>query len=727
MDGIVTSGETASAGRVDELQRLLAETGSALFARSVEHRDTLLSQLMAIGASFHTDDLHEAALAAFEAASSVSPANASVWQAVATLRFQLGRHRAALQACNTAFECAPDDVQSLFNTGVVLAALGDHLAALHCYERVLLGDPQHHGALLNHGALLSMLGRFPEAIAACEAALQFSPDDADYVFNLGEVLTSAGRHAEARTAYLQAAGWRPAEARFAIAAAVALAATGEVTEARGELDLLKRQSPLAFATFRSPMRTDVAAAFPELEAGRIALIAAFEFYRCCDWSRRPAFIDLYRRLAEGREGPPVDNPDLPFLSIGLPLPGETRLLLARNVAKRIAASVAGQKLVRSRRPHGDRLRIGYLSGDFRRHATACLMSCLPGLHDRQRFEVFVYSSGPDDGSALRGEIAAGADVFCDVAHFDAASTAQRIALDRIDILVDLSGYTLYARSATLALRPAPLQLSYLAYLQTSGAPWIDYALLDHGVLAEAERPCWQEKIAYLPHTLYLCDDRQASTRKFATRSELGLPENVFVFCCLNAPWKIDPETFASWMAILLRVKNSVLWLYDDTEQSCNNLRREALAAGVDPVRLIFSPRLAYEEHLDRFRFADLFLDTFSCNAHTTCVEALAAGLPVLTLPGDTVVARVAASLLAAHGLPELIAESREAYVETACCLAEDGELLFAIRQRAVRRDGSALFCTERRVREIERAYEMMWARHTAGLPPADFDVPPLDA
>jgi predicted O-linked N-acetylglucosamine transferase (SPINDLY family) len=205
-----------------------------------------------------------------------------------------------------------------------------------------------------------------------------------------------------------------------------------------------------------------------------------------------------------------------------------------------------------------------------------------------------------------------------------------------------------------------------------------------------------------------------------------LPEDLVVFCCLNSPWKIDPETFKCWMTILHRVPESVLWLYDDTMHSSDRLCREALIAGIDPSRLIFAIRLPHAEHLARFHCADVFLDTFSCNAHTTCVEAMTAGLPVVTLPGDTVVQRVASSLLTAHGFTELIASNSDVYVELACRLALDRPWRKQLRKEFEHTAGSALFCTERRVREIERAFEMMWKRHSLGLPPADFDVPPLD-
>lgn len=679
--------------------------------------------LFRIGARLHQAGDLEAALVAFESVAAALPGQVSPWHALATLRLALGRPQAALAACNEALRLAPDDVDTLFNTAVVFEALGDRPAAMHCYQRVLQIDGSYRGALLNHFSLLLSEKRLSEAMALSTAAIESHPDDADCWFNHGEAMTTVGRHAEAATAYARALVLRPAWSKAQLAGAVSLAALGQLAAAGARLAQLAAGDPKACAAFRSPLETDRLSAYPELEAGRIALIAAYQKHRACDWSARNAFLDLFRQVVDGDGCKPMDNPDLPFLALGLPLSGEYRLRAAQQVARRLSAETQGLPLARWARRAGQRLRIGYLSGDFRGHATAYLMSRLPELHDRTSFEVFVYSCGPDDGSEIRREIVAGADTFCDVARFDALATAQRIAMDAIDILVDLSGYTLHARSAALAWRPAPLQLSYMAYLQTAGAPWIDYAVLDHQVLSADERPFWQERIAYLPHTLYLCDDRPVPVAVSVTRAAAGLPAQAFVFCCLNAVWKIDLETFTCWMSILHRVPRAVLWLHDDTGQGAENLRNAARQAGVDAGRLIFAPRVAHAEHLARFSLADVFLDTFSCNAHTTCIEALAAGVPVLTRPGATVVARVAAALLQAHGLPEMVAASTEDYVESACRLAEDAAWLAELRSKALCRTGSLLFCTERRVRELERAYELMWARHTAGLPPADFDVP----
>ena len=678
-----------------------------------------------LGAELWAAGDREAALAAFELAARDFAENFSLWHTIAALRLELGRPKSSLEACNEALRLAPEDPDTLFNVAVALEALADRPAARHCYLRVLALDEAHLGALLNLVTLLLSEKALDEALHVSELALQHHSENADCWFNHGEVMTSLHRHDDALMAYEKAFLLQPECVKADISAAISEAAAGRLEYSSRRLSEIASRNPEAFACFHSPLETDRESAYPELEAGRIALIAAYQRFRTCDWSVRESFVKLFQRVVDGDGCRRMDNPDLPFLGIGLPLPGEYRLRAARQVAERIAADVRGFPLVRTQRKERSRLRVGYISGDFRQHATACLMSRLPELHDRKRFEVFVYSSGPDDNSEIRDELIAGADVFCDVAHFDGFSTAQRIAMDGIDILVDLSGYTLHAASAALALRPAPLQVSYLAYLQSMGASWIDYALLDHTVLTDSERPFWSEKIAFLPRTLYLCDDQQIKDDP-VSRSDAGLPEKAFVFCCLNAPWKIDPETFSCWMEIMHRVPESLLWLYADIPESCEHLRNEACRAGIETGRLIFASRVSREQHLARFRLADVFLDTFLCNAHTTCIEALNAGVPVLTRPGETVVSRVAASLLLAHGVPEMTVNTRQKYVDAACRLAKDSLWLDRVRQRTRNRSGSGLFCTERRVREIETAYEMMWARLEAGLLPADFDVPPME-
>lgn len=696
-------------------------------ALAAPDREAALPRLLEIAVALNAAGDAEAALAAFEAVAdglaTRTPAQLPIWHAIADLRLQLGLLSGALDACSEAAACAPDHPDVVFSTGVVRAQAGDSRGGDEAYRRVLEREPAHLGAALNLVGLLIAEKRSAEALAIAADAVKRHPDVADCWFNHGEALLSCACTAAARESYARALALQPAMQKAAIAVAFCDAAAGDLHAATTAFAAIAARTPDAMGAFCSPFETDRVSAYPELEPGRIALISAYLRFRLCEWSDRDRFLTLFSRVLEGDGCRPLDNPDLPFLGIGLPLPAAVRQRIARQVARRLRdEALRTYPPIRPLRRHGGRIRVGYLSGDFRRHATAYLVSRLPALHDRSRFEIFLYSTGPDDGSDIRREMIAGADHFSDLSRFDVGATAQRIAMDGIDILVDLSGYALYARTASLALKPAPIQVSYLAYLQTMGAPWVDYTILDRTVLLPDEREAWDERIAFLPDTLYLCDDRRPQPDTIRTRREFGLPEGRFVFCCLNAPWKIDPETFACWMEILGRRPDSVLWLYDDTGLAAVNLRAEAARAGIDPARLIFTGKMAHEDHLSRFACADLFLDTFGCNAHTTCIEALAAGLPVLTVAGTSVVSRVAASLLRAHGVPELVMPDVAAYVARACALAADPVALADVRARVRRRDGSALFCTSRRVREIEEAFAIMSRRHASGMPPADFDV-----
>lgn len=706
---------------------LVSDRGN--LARHIANASPLTgNELVDMGARLHQAGDLEAALAAFECASSEMPTRMNVWHAVSALRLALNRPQAALLACNLALQLDTGNVESLFNVAVVLAVLGLPEPALHAYDKVLANDPRHFGAGLNRMTCLLHLGRIEEAIVAGRMALDSHPGQADLWFNLGEAYTSSGDHRNAHAAYEHALTLDAGMTKAAVAHAVSLAALGRLGEASARFQHLQMHFPEALQAFRSPLTTDAFAAYPELEPGRIALIAAYAEYRACKWRLRDEFAQLYKRVIDGDGCRPLDNPDLPFLGIGLPVAGEYRLRAASQVARRIVGECAPCRLVRPKRSRNARLRVGYVSGDFRQHPTAYLIARLFELHDRARFEVFAYSTGPNEDSAYRQRFSHDADFFLDVSGYDTPSLAQRIAHDRIDLLIDLQGYTLHARTAVFSLRPAPVQVTYLAYLATLGAPWIDYVLLDRAVLSIEERQWWSESVAYLPDTLYLCDDRFVFDASATPRREsLGLPATKFVFCCLNAPWKISPEDFQLWMRILQAVPDAVLWLYAETHSCIDSLRSEALSYGMDAERLHFSGKVPHAEHLARFSAADVFLDTRLCNAHTTAIEALACGLPVVSWPGESVVARVGGSLLCAHGLETLVAGSADEYVAIAVRLASDAEYRAQVRHIALRRKGSKLFCSERRVREIERAYETMWERHLAGLPPADFDVAPLEA
>lgn len=681
------------------------------------------AELASLGQRLHADGRLEAAASAFQLAVESPVAPLQSWLGLASVRLELGLPRRSLEACNAFLEAAPDAVDGLFATAIALSRIGLYAPACHAYERVLAARPQHFGALLNLPDCLLRAGRAEDALVSARTATEIFPEYPDLWFNLGEIFVTLEQHQEALCAYQRVLTLDPSVRKAEAAIAVEQAAVGDLLGASARLNKLRETAPEVLRSFASPLRTDTLAAYPELEAGRIALIAAYHRYRSCDWRDRNEFAALFERVVRGEGCRPLDNPDLPFLGIALPVSGEVRLRAARQVAERIARSVVRMPLIRSRRrSESPRLRIAYVSGDFRQHPTSYLVHRLFSEHDRRRFEVIAYSTGPEDDSDYRRNIRDNADVFVDVSHYDSRTFAQRVVRDQIDILVDLQGYTLYAKSEVFALRPAPVQVTYLAYLMTLGAAWSDYAILDRNVLTPEERPYWKERIAYLPDTLYLCDDESVVEER-SSRTALGLPEAVIIYCCLNAPWKISPEDVRLWVRILSAVPGAVLWLYSENSTVSENLCAAIVNAGGDASRLFFAPRVSHKEHLQRFGAADIFLDTRECNAHTTGIEALAAGLPLVTWPGESVVSRVGASLLRAHGVPELVASSADDYVAIAVRLGLDAAFCRHIGDRVRDRSKSRLFSTGKRVREIERAYETMWATYRAGTPPTDFDVP----
>ncbi|HXF65901.1 MAG TPA: hypothetical protein VNK67_04265, partial [Burkholderiales bacterium] len=359
--------------------------------------------------------------------------------------------------------------------------------------------------------------------------------------------------------------------------------------------------------------------------------------------------------------------------------------------------------------------VGYLSWGFHRHATAHLAAELFELHDRARFEITAYDCGPEDGSGVRSRIRRSCERFVDISRASHFEAARLIHGTGTDILVDLTGYTLGGRPQILALRPAPVQVSWLGYPGTLGADWVDYLVADPVVIAPGEERFYAERVLRLPHCYQVNDRRREVAERTPSREEAGLPAEGFVFCCFNQAYKITPEMFSLWMRVLAAVPGSVLWLAEPNAWAPDNLRREAQARGIAPERLVFAPRRPLAEYLVQYRLADLALDTFPYTSHTTASDALWMGCPIVTCPGETFASRVAASILRAAELPELVAGSFEDYERLAVGLATAPGRLAALRSRLRERRASCpLFDTPRLVRELEGLYERMFEAYLAG-------------
>ena len=397
--------------------------------------------------------------------------------------------------------------------------------------------------------------------------------------------------------------------------------------------------------------------------------------------------------------------------------GADQLLCARKWVEHFAVPEQ-QVFAHHAAPRSGRLRIGYLSSDFHDHATAYLIAELIERHDRDRFEIHGYSYGADPGGAMRARLVSAFDRFTDIDALSHRAAAARIRADDIDILVDLKGHTHRARPKILAFRPAPVQVNYLGFPGTMGAPFIDYIVADDFIVPRDRQMLFAEKLAYLPDC-YQPNDTRRDIAAAPGRAACGLPAQGFVFCAFNNSFKITPTFFAIWMRLLQQVPGSVLWLLESNALVRRNLSAAAVAAGVDPDRLVFAPILPHGQHLARHRHADLFLDTLPCNAHTTASDALWAGLPVLTCVGETFAGRVAGSIVRAAGLSELVANSPRDYEALALALARDPARLAGIRSRlGAGRANLPLFDMAKRTRDLEALYARMAEIWRSGQPAA---------
>jgi predicted O-linked N-acetylglucosamine transferase (SPINDLY family) len=580
-----------------------------------------------------------------------------------------------------------------FNLAKVLQGLRRRDEALTAYQRALIFKPDFPEACNNLGNVLKDLQRYDQAIASYDRALILRPDYGKALINRGATLTLLRRHQEALADCNRLLALQPEAAGAYNNRAILL----------GQLN----RHELALADYQRV--TALAPEFPYARGGRLHTQLRIGLWD--DFDRRVA--DLLAALAQG-------CPARPFSLLGLPVPPA---LLQRNAARYAADNFppAPQPLWQGEDYDHARLRLGYFSADFHEHATAYLTAGLFEHHDRARFEVYAYSFGPPQRDAMRARLENGFDRFFELAGHSDGDIAALARRHQIDIAVDLKGYTLDCRPGVFARRPAPLQINYLGFPGTLGVSYMDYIIADPVVIPEAHFSFYSEKVAHLPHSYQVNDDRRAIAAFTPPRPALGLPEDGFVFCCFNNTFKITPDVFGLWMRLLAEVKGSVLWLLEDHPAVRFNLAREAARHDIDPVRLIFAPRLPAAEHLARLRRADLFLDTFHYNAHTTASDALWAGLPVITRLGGHFAGRVAASLLQAVGLPEMITRTRDEYFALARRLVTHSDRLAAIKNKlAAQRLRAPLFDTARFTRDLEALFLALWQRHRRGLPPAHF-------
>lgn len=624
-----------------------------------------------LGLLFADRDEMDDALAEFQEAARIQPDFVDAHRRIAGVLRKQDKLEEAKRSLQHALGIDPNQSAYHAELALVLTNQGRLSEAVEAYKRALAIKPDDTAALNNLGNVLDELGRLDEAAAAYQFSIRVDPYNVTAISNLGMVFRKKNRVREAIDAFRKV-----------------LAVSPSNSTALGELYQLR------LAT--------------------------------CDWKQiegdETAVLNLCRERAAN---------DIPsFILLAAP---------AATAADRMnsALSCTAKYVIPENRKFGHRvpltpemgarkIRIGYLSADFYNHATAFLTAELFEKHDRSQFDIIAYSHSKNDHSPIRRRLEKAFDDFVDISMMGNPDAAEKIYGDKIDILIDLKGHTQDARTQILAFRPAPIQVNFLGYPGTMGANFIDYVIGDPTVTPLDQQPYYTEKIVQLPHCYQPNDTKRGVSAEVPTRGECELPENAFVFCCFNNNYKLTPALFDIWMRLLRTVPDSVLWLIEANDVVKQNLRSEAVSRGVDPSRLVFAKKMPVSRHLARHCHADLFLDTLPYNAHTTASDALWAGLPVVTCLGDSFAGRVAASLLKAIGLPELVTLTLEEYESLALRLAANPAMLSEIKQRIARnRLTTPLFDVESYTRNLERAYVHMVETWRSGCTPEAFAVAEL--
>jgi protein O-GlcNAc transferase len=640
---------------------------------------------------------------------------------------QLGRFREALGELDRVLAGDPDNSAALAQRGLALAELERFDEAEECLARAVSLRPGDAAALDSHGVALQGLGRAAEALICHDRALAIASDHAAALHNRGHALVSLGRHAEALDSYDRALALAPADPRTLLNRGIALNAMGRYHDALTYLDDAIGRAPDNAAAHlqrgAALMATgDFAGALASYEQtlvlgtplteilDRLALCVA----KLCDWTRT---AEITRQLEiHIRDGSAIISPLTLLHYESTP---SLQLACARNYVRTRFGSPSSSRAAAPRKH--DRLRIAYLSANFNRPALASQVVGLLEGHDRARFEIHGISFGPDEDAAERTRVVLACDLFHDLHASNDRQIAERLRELEIDIAVDLTGHGRGGRLGILVSRPVPIQVNYLGYPGTTGADFFDYIIADSLVLPPGEGAFYSEKIVRLPGC-YQVNDAGMIAEATPSRDEVGLPNSGFVYASFNGGIISEP-IFDAWMAVLSEVEGSVLWLSEVGDTTKSNLRQHAQARGVDPVRLIFAPRVGHDEHLARLRLADLFLDTLPCGTRAAASDALWEEVPVVTCRGKTFASRVAVSLLHSVGLDLLVASQLREYTALARLLAQRPDMLSGIRKRlGEKRLMSPLFDSDRLRRNLEEAYKVMWARYESGDPPWSFDI-----
>ncbi len=643
------------------------------------------------GASLVKLKRYDEAIAHLDKALSLKSDFAETWFNKANLLNDLKRYDEAIIHYDKTISLQDDFIEAWANKGAVLNNLKRYDEAITHYNKALTLDKNFAEVWLNKGNTLRLLKCFEKALVHFDRALSLKPNLAEAWLSKGNALSELKRYDEAIVQFDKALSLKP---DFA-----------EVWSSKGNALNELKCFDKAIEHLDKALNLNPSIDWVPIDLLHLKM-------KICRWAD---VTDSVKVIAKKMMA--TDKVSQPFPLLAL-------------IDEPLLHQQSSKNYIKSKYPFDDtlgpiprrvktqKIRIGYFSADFQSHAISALIAELIELHDKDKFEIIAFSFGIDDKSHLRSRLFKAFDQFIDVNHMSDMDIAMLSRELQIDIAVDLGGHTSGARTNILAHRAAPIQVNYLGYPGTLGAEYIDYIVADQVIIPTELQSCYVEKVVYLPNSYQANDRKRLISDKQFTRKQLGLPEEGFVFCCFNNNFKILPATFASWMKILKSVDDSVLWLLQDNHWVVDNLKREAYKHGVEESRLVFAERMDPAEHLARHQKADIFLDTFPYNAHTTGSDALWAGLPILTLMGKTFASRVAASLLNAVGLPEMITSSVEEYESLAIDLALNPNKLSKIKsQLAENRLSLPLFDTPLFAKNIEEAYSKMYERYQENLKP----------
>ncbi|MBF0230554.1 MAG: tetratricopeptide repeat protein [Desulfamplus sp.] len=638
---------------------------------------------------------------------------------------------------------SPDNPELLFNIGNVYQKLHKTSDAVDCYKKALEKRADDSKINYNLGTTFMESGQYTDAIPCFEAALELAPNNTQALNNMGMVHFKIGDNNKALTYYEKALSLNPyfSEVHNNIGLVYKLLEQKEKSmshfkraielnpkfgEAFHNLAEIQRESHL----FNEAFDNSSIAIELEPELTPAYTNHAYLLRWLCEWKKYDEIKDKLDSLVKTELASEKTVGETPFMNlIRSDDPSYNKSVadhFANKVlekAKNLNISFPSEKFLIRRDSNKKKIILGYLSANFRYHPLAHLLANLFNHHNKNQFQINCYSMGPDDGSEYRKRFEEDSDIFRDIRNLNHAESAQLIFDDKVDILIDLMGYTQGNRLEVAALRPAPIQVRYMGMPGTTGSNLFDYIIVDEIVLPRNQQKYYAEKFIYMPYTYQINDRSKKISDEPVTRQMFNLPDDSFVFCSFNTSYKTDPVIFSAWMDILRQTENSVLWLMPDIERAGDNMRKVAQEHGIDPKRLIYTNNIKLERHLARIGLADLALDTRTVGGAATTSDALWGGVPVITLLGSRFVSRMSASILSAIGLDELITDNIEQYKELAINFANNRDSLKQLKTKLRQNiETMPLFNTEGFTRHLERGFRKIWDVYVTGEKPQIVDL-----